>query len=85
MPKVVLGVDAAWTEDNPSGVALAVEKGQGWRLVCVTPSYAHFEGRADAQTLPRGAKPDPAALLAAAERLAGAAPDLVAIDMPLSR
>ena len=29
----MLGIDDAWTEHEPSGVALIVDLGSGWRLV----------------------------------------------------
>jgi predicted RNase H-like nuclease len=86
--RVVLGIDAAWKATEPSGVALAKETTAGWRLVVVESSYAHFAARAAARTPegpPRGEPPDVAALLEACCRLAGRAPDLVAVDMPLAR
>lgn len=84
---VVLGIDAAWTVSRPSGVALAVQRHGGWRLAAVAPSYGHFIALSHGASLdepPAGCAPDAAALLAAAERIAGAAVTLVAIDMPLS-
>ncbi len=86
--QVVLGIDAAWTAGQPSGVALAVCEGARWRLRAVAPSYDHFLNRAAGVACdapPRGSSPDAAALLAAAEALAGGRVDLVAIDMPLAR
>lgn len=86
--RAVLGIDAAWTLHNPSGVALAVDAGKGWRLVAAEASYARFLARADGaarEARPTGSRPDPAALLAAAQKLAGAGISLVALDMPLSR
>lgn len=84
---VVLGIDAAWTLSRPSGVALVVDHGAGWTLRAVAPSYDHFlaiaAGRGSAAPA-SGSAPDATAMLAAAERIAGAAVDLVAIDMPLS-
>ena len=85
----VLGVDAAWTLTEPSGVALVVAQTPGsWRLVASAPSYQHFLARVDQslarQARPSGSKPDPEALLQAAANLAGRAVDLVAVDMPLS-
>jgi len=44
--RAVLGIDAAWTATEPSGVALAVEDASGWRLVAVDGSYDHFQARA---------------------------------------
>jgi hypothetical protein len=38
----VLGIDAAWTENEPSGVALIENSQGGWRCVAVTPSYDSF-------------------------------------------
>jgi predicted RNase H-like nuclease len=81
--RLVLGIDAAWTATQPSGVALAGEFNDGWRLLAVESSYGRFCGRA-AEGPPRGEAPDVAALLDACRRLAGRAPDLVAVDMPLA-
>jgi predicted RNase H-like nuclease len=83
----VLGIDAAWTERNASGVALAFEDVNGWRLKGAWPSVAHFLAEAYGQPSP--AKPSggvgPANdLLAAARGLVGRLPDLVAIDMPMA-
>ena len=83
----VLGIDAAWTATQPSGVALVVSDGTDWRLAQVSASYAGFiasVGPAD-EARPTGGLPDACALLAACCRLAGHPPTLVAIDMPLSR
>lgn len=86
---VVLGIDAAWTPGQPSGVAVVRTRGRRWQCVALAPSYASFlalaEGRAvDWRARPVGAPPDSRALLAAATSLAGAAPDVIAIDMPLA-
>lgn len=86
---VVLGIDAAWTAGQPSGVALVRSRGRRWQCVALAPSYDSFlalaSGHAvDWRARPRGAMPDPAALHAAATRLGGAAPDVIAIDMPLA-
>ena len=40
--RTVLGIDAAWTSRNASGVALAVESKRGWALARVASSYASF-------------------------------------------
>jgi len=82
---VVLGIDAAWTARQPSGVALLRSRRAGWECVALAPSYASFlAGRVDWTARPEGGVPDCDALLAAAMRLAGAAPDVIAIDMPLA-
>lgn len=83
----VLGIDAAWTERNASGVALAFEDANGWRLTGAWPSVAHFLAEAYGQPSPE--KPSggvgPANdLLAAARGLVGSLPNLVAIDMPIA-
>lgn len=86
---VVLGIDAAWTAGQPSGVALVRSRGKTWECVAIAPSYASF------LSLARGEPVDwrqrPAAglaacsdLVAAAVSLAGAEPDVIAIDMPLA-
>jgi hypothetical protein len=43
----VLGIDAAWTAAQPSGVALAVERGNGWRMIGAVASYQRFHALAD--------------------------------------
>ena len=87
IPDVVLGIDAAWTATRPSGVALAVRQAERWTLRAVAPSYAHFLALARGEAVdgaPLGTVPDVAALLDAAQRLAGRPVGLVAIDMPLA-
>ena len=87
--RAVLGVDAAWTDGEPSGVALAVERESGWSLAAVEASYDHFLERANGvepgDARPGGSNPDAAALLDAALAICGRRVDLVAVDMPLSR
>ena len=86
----VLGIDAAWTEREPTGVALISDDGDGWRCVALAPSYEAFIGLAsgflvDWDAPMRGAMPEPAVLLNAASRLLGGQPvDVVAVDMPVS-
>ncbi len=86
--RAVLGIDAAWTEKQPSGVALAVETDGGWRLEAVEASYAGFivraDGAATGEGRPRGDKPDAAKLLEAALTICGRV-DLIAVDMPMAR
>jgi predicted RNase H-like nuclease len=86
--RTVLGIDAAWTLTQPSGVALVTETASGWRLLAVESSYQRFHDHAanvlipDAR--PLGSPPVAHALLASCAALSGRAVDLVAIDMPLS-
>ncbi|HEY9720520.1 MAG TPA: DUF429 domain-containing protein [Oscillatoriaceae cyanobacterium] len=89
---IVLGIDAAWTANAPSGVAM-VAGGQGeWRCVAIAPSYDAFIALADGRTVNwaasrfKGSIPDVSELLDAATVLSGGLrPDVVAVDMPLSR
>ena len=86
----VLGIDAAWTPTEPSGVALLAGGGDGrWRQVAVAPSYGSFIGLVrgipvDWQARPAASWPDAAALLDAARALAAVDVDVVAVDMPLA-
>ncbi|HEV2515150.1 MAG TPA: DUF429 domain-containing protein [Devosia sp.] len=75
----VLGIDAAWTARQPSGVALVVNRSSRWEISAVASSYADFLGAR--QGLPIS---DPSALLARAAELAGRPVTLVAADIPLS-
>ena len=87
---VVLGIDAAWTATEPSGVALVASDSGGWRCIAVAPNYDAF------LALPSGASVDwrrsrfcgsaveVPHLLDAARSLAGDTVDLVAIDMPVA-
>lgn len=87
--KVVLGIDAAWTSEKPSGVALAVSAGSSWTLLAAAPSYERFCGIAEGGSAqagrPTGSVPDMQALLDAAWTLAKAPVDLITADIPLSR
>lgn len=82
---VVLGIDAAWTAAQPSGVALVRDA----RALAIAPSYASFIAHASGARINwreiSGGRADCAALLAAAERIAGERPSVIAIDMPLSQ
>lgn len=86
----MLGIDAAWTERQPSGVALVAETPAGWRCVAVAPGYAAFLRLAggvpvDWRARPAGSRPEPAALLHAAEiLLKDGSVRVVAVDMPLA-
>jgi predicted RNase H-like nuclease len=85
--RAVLGIDAAWTLTQPSGVALVAETTAGWGLVAAEPSYQRFQATAHgfpAEERPSGSEPKPSALLSSALKLCGRPLDLVAIDMPLA-
>lgn len=86
----ILGIDAAWTEKEPSGVALISATSDGWRSIAVAPSYDIFIDLAgnkkanwNMKTI-KGSPPDIFSLLTAAERLAGEQIQIVAIDMPVA-
>jgi predicted RNase H-like nuclease len=88
---LVLGIDAAWTATNPSGVALVMAQQQGWECLGLAPSYSQFEALSKGMPIDWNAKPDGeipqfASLLAAASRLAdNHSATLICIDMPLSQ
>ena len=85
----VLGIDAAWTVHQPSGIALVQRTNAGWSCLAVAPSYRAFIGQTSGQTWDpeqkaTGSRPDPAALLQASQQLADAAVSCVSVDMPLA-
>lgn len=85
--RTVLGIDAAWTEREPSGVALIADEGRGWGLVEAAASYEAFlrpASATDPVSRHSGSMPDAVALLTAACGKTGSTVDLVAVDMPLS-
>ncbi|WP_249406404.1 DUF429 domain-containing protein [Rhizobium sp. CFBP 13726] len=85
MMRSVLGIDAAWTHVEPSGVALVTDDGGGWRLLKVASSYHAFLcDNLSMNARHRGSTPDPQALLAKSVSDVGSAITIVAIDMPLS-
>jgi predicted RNase H-like nuclease len=87
--RVVLGIDASWTETNASGVALAAAKGpRGWKLITAVSSYQDFDAQI-AQRSGTGRSTDLVChsdeLLASAKALSGYNVDLIAVDLPLAR
>ena len=79
----VLGIDAAWTEDNDSGIALIEGEGTTWRLKLAASNLLDF---ARACGLETPAEAGVGFSVTCAERiLGGRLPDLIAVDMPLSR
>ncbi len=89
----VLGIDAAWSTGNPSGVALAAQVDGAWTCLAVAPSYELFVQGATGPDLwrktPRGGPAPVAGLLdraGALLRQQADGPDIaaVAVDMPLS-
>lgn len=86
--RVVLGIDAAWTPTQPSGVAVVAENSSGWRLIAAEASYENFIACAGTEpspkTRPRGSIPEVPRLLDSAKSISGGTVNLVAIDMPIS-
>lgn len=80
----VLGIDAAWTRSNPSGVALVQKLNTVWRLVRVAASYPEFLENVGGSETKCHAPPEAGTLLKSSRRLLGAELDLVSIDMPLA-
>lgn len=85
----VLGIDAAWTATQPSGVALVENSGSFWRLVAVAASYLNFtnggERPINEQDRPFPSVIDLRTTLDAGASKIGGSIDLIAIDMPLAR
>jgi predicted RNase H-like nuclease len=87
---IILGLDAAWTPGEPSGVALVAREAGEWKCLCAAPSYDAFAGCSAGEPVDwghgsfHGTVPNVVSLLKAAQRLAGAGPDVIAIDMPMS-
>jgi predicted RNase H-like nuclease len=79
----VLGIDAAWTKHNPSGFALIEKVGAHWRLRVAAPNIEGF-ARGCGMELANEAGLD-FAIACAEYALGGCLPDLIAVDMPLSR
>ena len=87
----VLGIDAAWTAHNPSGVALVrTNPNQGWECVALAPSYDAFAALSECNPVqwderPSVGKPKPKRLLETAGKLLGGEQvTVVSVDMPLS-
>ena len=85
----VLGIDAAWTAHQPSGISLMQRTTSGWSCLAVAPGYEAFIAQAsgqgwDPEQKATGSRPDPAALLQASKQLAGAELSCVSVDMPLA-
>lgn len=85
----ILGIDAARTAAQPSGVALIQRHYGRWRCLAAAPSYPSFEllARAVACDWSQGGEAgqaDVGRLIAAAEHLAGESLGVAAVDMPVS-
>ncbi len=93
MTRAVLGIDAAWTSTQPSGIALIAEGSGGWRAIGAAPSLASFVGLARGESVDwkrraQAGEPPLAELLGACRALLAseaARIEVVAVDMPLAR
>jgi len=85
--RAVLGIDAAWSQHNDSGVALIEETSAGqWRCVAVAASYERFLEKVGL-TKPQDFSDLPAVLVDASRRHLAVGVDLVLVvaDIPLAR
>ena len=87
----ILGIDAAWTTTEPSGVALINRDDNGhWVCVAVAPSYESFIAIPDGNVVqweqpPTSGRPEPGCLLTAAGKLLrGERVSVVSVDMAMS-
>lgn len=81
----VLGIDAAWTDHQPSGVALVERHDRRWRCRSVAPSYDAFCRQFSwGEPVAAGPMDVEAVLRASAELLDGIPLAVVAVDMPLA-
>lgn len=84
---IVLGIDAAWTAGQPSGVAVVAGDERRPRVLGAAPSYQSFLALAAGEPVcwrPQPGMPPPVPdLIGAAVRLTGRPVDVIAIDMPL--
>ncbi|MDS7598336.1 DUF429 domain-containing protein [Agrobacterium tumefaciens] len=84
----ILGIDAAWTSGQPSGVALVSSTASSWRLIFAGSSCGHRLDRGKGDRIPGsrplGAVAEAAAHVVVAEEIAESPVNLVAVDMLLS-
>lgn len=81
----ILGIDAAWSTRNPSGLALVKQTASGaWECVKLAKSYAEFIECTGLPTERPSGLPPIHEALQAAERLCGEPVRLVAADLPLA-
>ena len=88
--QAILGIDAAWTEHEPSGVALIQGEDENWNVLCMAPSYDSFvacsQGASVDWNTPRfsGSYPNVTQLVNAARNMAAADISVVALDIPIA-
>lgn len=87
---LILALDPAWTTRHPSGVALVARDGADSMCLGLAPSYRQFVDLSSGQAVdwterPPGGLPPVDDLLESARLIAGKYPDMVTVDMPVSR
>lgn len=88
--RAILGIDAAWTEHGPSGVALIEGEQEEWGVVCAAPSYETFVACSHGNPIdwqaPKysGTYPDIKALIQAARTMTSAEISVAALDIPVA-
>jgi predicted RNase H-like nuclease len=88
--RAVLGIDVAWTFEEPSGLALLSENKKQWRCVAIAPSYTEFISLSLGNQTDWGTRrftgsfPNVTQIVQAAEKLAGCSVHLITLDMPIS-
>jgi predicted RNase H-like nuclease len=88
--EAILGIDAAWTDKQPSGVALVASSNGRSRAVAVAPSYEAFVRLSHGTPVNwaarhTGSVPNPADLIEAVARFSpGGQLSVVAVDMPMA-
>lgn len=84
--EAVLGIDAAWTDTEPSGVALLARRNGAWTCLRVAPGYDAFCSPSLDWSAPvTGAPVNAGAVLQACRVLLdGTLPAAIAADMPLA-
>lgn len=87
---LVLGLDAAWTSNGSSGVALVDTGDQPHKVLAIAPSYQSFMRLGDGEPVDwnrscPGGLPSLRELVSVATKLASRPVSVIAVDMPLSR
>ena len=89
--QAILGIDAAWTEHEPSGVALIQGENETWNVLCLAPSYDSFVACSQGSSVDWNApnftasSPNVTQLMNAARDMAVADISVVALDIPIAK
>ena len=88
--RTILGIDAAWTQGEPSGVALIQGEREAWSVLGVAPSYDAFVACSQGAPVDwqasrfTGSRPNVASLIKAAREMASAELSVVGLDVPIA-